>query len=69
MAKTELFEFIGDPGERKNLEKTYGSTALQMFSRLQPYQIKGKKLEIEIKPGELADSDLQEKLRALGYIH
>lgn len=67
--KTELFDFTQDPLERNNLENKLIKVKNVLIESIRPYYQKAKKLEIEFKPGALADENLREKLRALGYIN
>jgi arylsulfatase A-like enzyme len=66
MAPVELFDLKEDPGERHNLVGAKGEIVRRMIAELQPYLDAAKAKTSGSKA--LVDRELEERLRALGYV-
>lgn len=66
VAPIELFDLEQDPQEKRNLASEKGEIARRMLDELQPYIQSAKRQGLGQKA--LMDKELEERLRALGYI-
>lgn len=67
--KIELFDYIQDPLELKNLAETQTVVANDLMKNLRLYFQKAKELERQFGPSVISDKNILERFKALGYIH
>jgi arylsulfatase A-like enzyme len=66
VAPVELFDLEQDPLEKHNLASEKGEIARRMLNQLQPYIQSAKRQELGQRT--FMDKELEERLRALGYV-